>query len=704
MKLRQNPVKDFAPLERLRQNTPDLHQPVPKHIRRTRSVRSVYERHETQSGLPTGAIARLGKGGINVMQFSPDGKHLAVGTDIGLKMYDATTGNEMEIPSKIIAEVNALAFSQDGSMLAWGGASNPVIQLWNLHNGTQLPSIPIPYSSSVNSRPIYSVGALAFSNDNTRLINLSGSGKVYHWDIVTSSNTPMVDYYRYAMSKVIAISTDGSTSANATHDGKIQLWNTSKDKPIATFKAHSRGLDIFKFFRKKNRIRQQTDVTALTFSLDGKLLASGSKDKTVRLWNTKSRISIKTLKGHTGWITSVAISNDNNILASGDTDGILRLWNTNNGEELEIFEGHRNTIVALTFAPDGKTLASASADGTIRFWDANSGQQTSVFATGHTESVMVGAFSADGTTFTAAMFNGTVQKYDIETLKALSTFEANKQKITDNVVLSPDATIYASQGVEKSIAFNMFGTESDIIYDANPDRSKFSLWDLNSGEQMSTQEPADDLVFSSNNRYAAKSTSNQIIVSDVRTNGELFRFEADSDSLLFSPDSTLLVTGDWSFGTSEVWNVEKQQKLASLSGNNRPIAFTPDGNILACNKSYDIVLWDLSIPSEPLLIGELDPDYTYKKVATFSPDGTILVEAHHLMYRWFCEADIAIRHAGSGNRLLTLYGHTEPINTLTFSPDGKTLASGSDDGTVLLWDWENILNDVRLNNRWPDDR
>ncbi len=704
LKLRQNPVRDFTPLEKLRQNIPDLHQPVPKHIRRTRSVRSVYERHETQAGLPAGAIARLGKGGINVMQFSPDGKKLAVGTDVGLKMYDVTTGNEIDVPSKIVAEVNALAFSQDSSMLACGGASNPVIQLWNLQNGTQLPSIPIPYEGRTNSRPIYSVSALAFSNNNAKLINVSGDGKVSHWDISTSSNTPMVDYYRYARSKVIAISTDGSNFANGLHDGKVQLWDSSKEKPLATFKGHSRGLGIFKIFKKKNSIRQQVDVTALAFSLDGELLASGSKDKTVRLWETKNRKSVQTFEGHTGWITSVAFSNDSNILASGDTSSNLRLWDTNSGEELKSLQGHRNTIVALTFAPDNKTLASGSADGTIRFWDVNDSEETSVFTTGHTESVMVGAFSSDSTTFTAAMFNGTVQKYDIKTLKELSSFVANKHNITDSVVLSPDASLYASQSVEKSVAFNMYGTKTDITYDANPDRSELSLWDLSTGEQLPAQQPAEDMVFSPNNKYVARITSDNVIVSDVRNGDEFFRYETNSNSVLFSPDSALLVTGSSFSDTSEVWNVKRKQKLASFSRNNRPIAFTPDGNILACTNNYDIALWDLSIPTEPLVIGSLDSAYTYKKVVTFSPDGTIWVEAHYLMDKWFCEAQIQLKESVTDNILLTLYGHTEPINALAFSPDGETLASGSEDGTVLLWDWDNILNDIRFNNRLTHDR
>lgn len=693
LSVKQNPVQDFTPLDTIRSHNPVLHQPTRDRYKETPKLGYVYARHETPKGLPTGVKARLGKGGINVLRFSPEGTQLAAGTDVGLTIYDVDTGNEKDLGSKITAEINAIAFSHDGRLLACGGASNPVIQIWNLQNGSELPAIPVPFRGRINDRPIYAVTALAFAKDNNTLISLSDDGDPNHWDITTGSNTPILDINVYGFSNnVFSISSDGSKFATHTYKDKLKIWDTSKDKAIATLKGHSRFLDGWRPFRNKNKYPQQTDVLALDFSYDGKYVASGSKDMTVRLWDTEHRKKRHTLKGHKGWVTAVAFSKDGNTVASGDTEGILRLWKTGDGNELAISKGHKNTIVALTFTPDGKTLASASADGTIRFWDAYSGEKIKVFATGHTESVKALTFSTDGASLSSATFNSTVQKYDVTTQKQFSTFSADNdnQILAEEVVLTPDASLLVCQPVEEFLAFNIKGTEFDKIFSSNRIPNDYRVWDVLTGEELPTQSSAREIGSS----------------PKVKSIIELFQIAVENDAILFSPNGKLLVTGGRRAPT-EIWDVQEQRRLTTLGARDEPIVFSTDGNILACGRGFsEVLLWDVSVPSEPFLIGDIDGSYSTMniKIYAISPDNTILLEAHHLLHDWFCEAQIQLYDITTGDRLLTLYGHTEPINALTFSPDGETLASGSEDGTVLLWDWDDILNDVRLTNRRHDDR
>ncbi len=707
LNVKQNPVQNLTTIDKIQSHNPALLQPpTNRRSRETPEFGYVVARHETPSGLPTSAKARLGKGGINVMRFSPDGTQLAVGTDVGLTIYDVFSGNEKGIGSKITAEINAIAFSHDGKLLACGGASNPVIQIWNLQYGKELPAIPVPDGGRINDRLKYAVTALAFTKDNNKLISLDDDGNVKHWDITVGSNTPILDINTYGDSNnVFSISHDGSHFVSHTYKDKLKIWDTTKDEPIATLKGHSRFLDGWRPFKDKNK-RQKADVLALDFSYDGKYIASGSKDMTVRLWDTKRRKKRHTLKGHTGWVTSVALSKDGNTVASGDTDGILRLWETEDGKEVATLKGHTNSIVALRFTPDGKTLASASADGTIRFWEVNSGEEIKVFATGHTESVKAIAFSSDGFTLSCAMFNGTVQKYDIATQKQLSTLTTESQIVAEQVVLTPDASLLACKPLENPIVFNIKGTEYDQYASSHRIPGNFRVWDVLTGKELPTQMSARDIVLSQNNKYIARHKWNQINVSDVRNGNDLFQIDIENDSILFSPNSKLLVTGEWSSNPSEIWDVQEQKRLATLGTGDEPIVFSADGNILACNHSNDVIFWDLSVPEEPLFIGEIGAFHSslYNSSNTISPDNTIYLQSKHLLDDWFCEAQIQLWDINSGNMLLTLYGHTESINTLTFSPDGKTLASGSEDGTVLLWDWDDILNDVRLKNRLGDDR
>ena len=104
---------------------------------------SSFAQDNTKVGLPEGAIARLGKGGINLMRFSPDGTRLAVGTDVGVWLYDVPDGKATALFTEHPGQVNALAFSTDGKILASGGFANPIIQLWDLETGSKLPTLKL---------------------------------------------------------------------------------------------------------------------------------------------------------------------------------------------------------------------------------------------------------------------------------------------------------------------------------------------------------------------------------------------------------------------------------------------------------------------------------------------------------------------------------------------------------------------------------
>lgn len=625
----------------------------------------------TKAGLPDSAIMRLGKGGINLMQFSPDGTRLVVGTDIGVWVYDVPDGNETALFTEHTGQVNALAFSQDGKTFASGGFVNPVIQVWDVETKSKLSTVPL-------TQEPYSLPALTFYGEI--LISTNGNRDITYWHADTGQKLSGARLDNPI--NIVTFSQDGSTLAIGDRNGRIQLWDTTTSSQQADLEGHGGGRD--------------SEILALAFSPDGKMLASGSEDKTVRLWDTQNHTKLGTLSGHTGWVTAVAFSEDGNTFASGDASKTIKLWDLDTQKERATITGHKNTINALAFAPVGTPLygmclASGSTDGTIRFWNPLNGEELITFTSGHTESVKAVAFSENGTTLTTAAFNGIVDVWSLQTGRELITFTDGQCDAADVIALSPDATYFVREGRSGLIAFNSDGFGGRMNSRGG---TRLQLWEI--ATEAEIPGPWQDIgnnvskaIFSPVHGILAVSSHEEIQAWHIHTETELFRFNAQwspRTDPAFSPDGKWLATIDRP-GKAQVWNVEAPDAPAIISTQNPDaMAFSPDSTTLAIANQEGIYLWKFRIAAdEPTLIpGGLRG---FKNVLTFSPDGTILVGSDMEIWNTW----IKLWDVETGRGLGMLSGHTEPVETLVFSYDGKTLASGSQDGTVLLWDWDKII-------------
>ena len=383
-----------------------------------------------QSELPEAAKARFGKGGINAIQFSPDGTQLAVGTDIGVWLYDMETEAEKFL---FAGMCQSLAFSPDGRFLANGGGKFPgqELQLWEIAAERKVPLIGGPFVGS----------ALQFSEDSKTLVSLSNQGDTMGWlDVETGQGyvkkIDVQSILRIPYSGVSALTYDKIAIGSA--DGEIQLWDPKTGKQLSIFKGHSRSAGMWGH-----------QVLALAFSPDGTKLASGSKDNTTRLWDSNNDEWITLQEKYTGyglapWTNVVAFSPDSKMLASGSTNKTVQLWDTTTGEPLTTLTGHVNGITALAFSPDGTTLASGSADGTIRFWRPGTGAPLSSHITGHIASVRAATFFQESSTLVSVAFNGEITFWNLNTPQKPTVHTAGHQDWLATLAFSPDGTKLAS--------------------------------------------------------------------------------------------------------------------------------------------------------------------------------------------------------------------------------------------------------------------
>ncbi len=644
----------------------------------------------TQWNLPIGAKARLSKGSINDISFSPDETQIAVASATGVWIYDAHTGAEIQLLTDHATKPGILAFSPDSKTLATG--TREKILLWDISSGKLLKSF---------NRSEGGLESVKFFKDGKTLLCVYHDGTACIWNTTTDSKKELThSSVGFLGGTVLTLRGRAVSSGNiyldkssngfyaiGYDDGKIRLEDVKTGKHLKTLKGGN------------------NPVFDLKISQNGELLAAYIPDEPYRLWNVTTGQLLKTFP-RLKYKGIIGFSKDSKTLAFKTQHGEIELWNVHTKMLQTTLRKKLDTdFFPFAFSTDSQTIAGMDHDGKLQMWDVNTGIKISSFTTDHTRGIRMLKYANDNRIL-ACKSGNRIRFWDTRNLSPLpKQLEVEHGIIT--FAFSKENNILA---LTKAFNFrketrNEFVRESVI-------GGSLSVWNTHSGDKISDYRieahkgefpklPGLErtglskagmgnsvIVFSQNGYMLATSLNNEGASDESRFNiilwevpdGKLqFWLKGHTDkinALTFTPNGKMLASGS-DDDTIRIWDASTATEMLSLpSDKPQTLTFSIDGKILASNNSDGTIhLWDIGKGKKLNSIKRVDSG---RNVMAISIDSKILATGSN-------EGTIHLWDIAKGNQLSTLRGHTGPINSLVFSSDGKTLVSGDNYNAIFLW-------------------
>lgn len=466
----------------------------------------------------------------------------------------------------------------------------------------------------------------------------------------------------------ISFSPNSKIIATASKDKTVKLWGLD-GKEITTLQGH------------------QDLVSSVKFSPTGQIIATASWDGNVKLWTWEGQLII-TLTGNKTKVNSVIFSPNGKIIATADANGYIKLW-TQKGQLIRTFKGHDKPVLNINFSPNSDTIATASQDGTAKIWSLD-GKLLQILngKNGHKDWVWSVNFSPDGQKIATASRDHTAKIWSLDG-KLIKTLKAHKNSVT-NVIFIPESKLIATSSADKTVKFwNESGDESGEEIQTFQGHQDW-IWGLSfspDGKMMATASKDGTAKI-----WQLRGKKNQIYQSHIgaiysisfsRYGKEYATASQDKTVKIWQRSGELIKTFEW----------DKSKFKKSTDDFFTHVNFNPNGQIIATATSDgNVILWNRQGKEITTFQGH-DKKWIWQ--VSFSPDSNTIATAGH-------DGTIEIRNL-EGKLIQSINAHKkykdededgEGVNSVIFSPDGKIMASAGWDKTVKLWTIEGKLTKI----------
>ncbi len=655
----------------------------------------------TTWALPDGAIARLGKGRSPKIALSPNSTYFAVGTTIGLWWYEMSSKSPIALWETERGMISTLDFSQNGEWIAIAN-SDGIVKVLDAQSGECLAQIKRRQEHNVYWH-------IAFSSDSKWIATANFNGIVEVLDVDQGVCVAQMDRgEREIISADIThleFSPNGKYVAATAH-------NLGSEGTLTYIWCSETGELIFKFSGRN-----------FAFSEDSHLLAGLTPDESdsdtdhinhyVSVWNiiTGERIAHFSVKST--WLSATTFSPCGEFLAFSSRDEILFVWDMAKGVEKKVYTDFQTNRAVPFYSTEGELFVIVDGEDTTEVWNVERREKLPIpeIHSNSIDAMWLREFPQLVLTDITLSKESEVGN-NIHRISTLRRFDY----VPDPVLFLPDGKTLASTSDRRGIvlwdveskqaretlledkritSFDVLPCGSIIAAYIRGNEDYGCVWDAGKPDEPIAEftEQAQltwKIAFSpTSDQLAVGSREGTIYHWDFRLKEKLKPFTGHTDfiwSVKYSPDGKRLVSGS-SDRTARLWDVETSEEIATLPLKERcilmKIAFAPCGKVIAGGMFGELRIW--CADSLTTLITIPHPETQKPYALAFSPCGHYLASG-----TWWHDGmeKMAIRlwDVASGENITTLWGHPTDIQSLTFSPDGTLLASGSFDGTIMLWD------------------